>query len=148
MPKRTKHLKQDQSAAGQRYNIKGGIHANNVVMGDQTNIVNQTQQNFVSPKTSEEFLIELTRVREEIKTLKNQPGLPPPVFEAIQTVEAQVLDAAEEVQQPEPSAQSIRDTLKEAKETMDLIKGSIQSAVGLGLTLGMLADLALRLFAR
>jgi hypothetical protein len=64
----------------------------------------------------------------------------------IEVVEARVVEAVDEVQQPHPLGEKIRVALMEAKETLDLLTGSLQSAAGLGMTIAGLAELANRLF--
>lgn len=124
-------------SGGQVFNIEGGVHAQgDVVMG------NQTKYNIQTPA---DFLLALKDVQAQVAVLK-QGQLTSAQERNIEVVEARVVEAVAEVQQPQPLGEKIRAALLEAKETLDLLTGSLQSAAGLGMTIAGLAELAKRLF--
>jgi hypothetical protein len=61
-------------------------------------------------------------------------------------VEADVAEAIEEAQKPQPLGQRINQTLDSASETMSKVGKSISTAIGLGSTLAGLGGIALKLF--
>jgi hypothetical protein len=136
--------KKEKQADGTQFNIKGGIHAGrDVVMGDQYNQIYQKVEQNPSPV---EFLAALQQVQQELALIKQQPDLNTALVRNLEIVESSVIVAAEMADQPEPPADDIKATLTEAKETMDLISGSLGSAVKLGALIGNLALLAGRVF--
>lgn len=129
---------------GTEINVKGGIHAGrDVVMGDQYNQIYQKVEQNPSPA---EFATALQKVQQELAVIKQRSDLNPTVVSNLEVVENRVIVAAEMAAQPEPPADDIKATLTEAKETMDLISGSVGSAMKLGVLLGNLALLAERVF--
>jgi hypothetical protein len=133
-----------KKTGGTQINVRGGIHAGrDVVMGDQYNQIYQKVEQNPSPA---EFLSALQQVQQELALIKQQPDLNSALVRNLEVVESSVIMAAEIAGQPEPPADDIKVTLIEAKETMDLISGSLGSAVKLGTLIGNLALLAGRVF--
>jgi hypothetical protein len=127
-------------------NIEGGVHTGrDFVAGDQYNYGGQSQQ-IAMVQTPAEFVTELLKFQAQLAAFKQQPQLSTPVVHNLEAVEAQVTEAAEEAQKPVPAGERIRAVLAEAKATMDMIGASVQSAMGLGVTLGALVEAALKLF--
>ena len=129
---------------GPTFNIKGGVHAGrDVIMGDQYNRIFQKVEQNPSPA---EFAAALRAAREEIDAQKQQPGLTSAQVRNLEIASVKVLEAADKPGQPEPPVDEIKAALSEAKETMDLLSGSLLSAVNLGALLGNLILLAGRVF--
>jgi hypothetical protein len=137
---------QSQAAAsevsgGQVFNIEGGVHAGrDVVMGDQYNYDVENIQN------AAEFARVLEAVQAQLAALKQQPELNSAQVRNLKEAEEKVAEAVEETQQPKPLAERIQSTLTEAKETMDLLGGSLQSAAALGTTISGLILMAAKIF--
>ena len=130
-----------KQSAEQIFNVTGGIHAGHtVVMGSQTNV--QTA-NIQSPQ---EFAAALQRIQAQVSALKQQPQLTSAQARNIAVVEAKVSQAVDETRQPQPLGERVRAALTEAKDTLDLLAGGLQSAVGLGTAVGGLAVLAVKIF--
>ena len=145
MPKKTAKPKEKKPATT-NFDIKGGIHAaRDVIMGDQENTYYQTQQtlNITSPN---EFIEELQKLKAEIERLKSLPDVNSAAARRLFAVEGDVVDAIIEAKKEEPAADRIKTTLDSAKETMEKLGGSINSAMNLGMTLGNLALIALKVF--
>lgn len=117
------------------------------VNGDQHNITtnNNIIKNISSPT---DFVSVLNQLKAEIEALKAQQNIEPAVARRLNTVEGDIADVITEVESEEPVAERIKSTLESAKVTMDIIKGSVGSAVTLGTTLGNLALMALQIFGR
>ena len=111
-----------------------------MVMRDQYNW--QAAQ-IASPQ---DFVSELERLRAQIAELKREPELTPAQVRRVEVVEADVQDALQEAQKPQPLGARINTTLDGAKETMTKLGEGVQAAVGLGATLAGLGQMALRLF--
>jgi hypothetical protein len=127
-----------------RITIKGNVNAGrDVVMGDQ---YNQIVQNVEQNPTPSEYVSALQKVQQELAAMKQQSGLTAAQVRTIDAVESQVVIAAEIANQPEPPVDEIKAALTDAKETMDLLKDSLVSAVSLGALLGNLALMASRVF--
>lgn len=126
---------------GPQYNIKGGVHAGrDVVMGDQFNVLKDT------PRNRDEYIVALIALQKQIAELKRGPDLRPVQERNIQGAEEKIAEAVSQAQGPEPLGERIRDTLNDAKDFMDAISGSMQSSVNLGMAIGTLALLAMKLF--
>ena len=137
----TKKKVEPNQQADRIYNIKGGIHAGrDVVQGNQTNII-KTE----NIQTLPEFITALQQVQAQITELKQQP-LTSAQRRNVEIVEGQVTEVVKEVQKPKPLGERVKTTLAEAKETMELLGGSIAAAATLGTTIGGLAVIAIRLF--
>lgn len=131
-----------RKTGGTNITIKGDVRAkHDVVMGDQYNTVQ-----IASIQSPNEFTQALAQLREQISALRQSGELSKPVQTNLEAAEAKVIAAEEETRQSKPAGERIGNALSEAKEYMDLITGSLQSAVGLGTTLGGLAMLALKVF--
>lgn len=126
------------------------IHGNINVGGDfisrdqyKTVITNETINNISSPA---DFVAALNQLRAEIEALKVQPSIKPAVARRLNTVEGDIADVITEAKNEKPVAERIKSTLESAKDTMNLIKGSVGSAVALGTALGKLALIAWKIF--
>lgn len=126
------------------------VHGNINVGGDfisrdqyKTVITNETINNISSPA---DFVAVLNQLKAEIEALKAQPNLDSTVARRLNTVEGDITDVINEVENEKPVAERIKSTLESAKDTMNLIKGSVSSAVALGTTLGNLALMAWKIF--
>lgn len=121
-----------------------------VVMGDQVihgskyNAARDT--NIAKVSTPREFIDQLRQVQNEIVVLKQSPELAASQVRRIEVVEGDVIEVIDEAQKPKPLPARIHDTLSDAKETMDKVGGGVKSALELGAALGMLAQLALKVF--
>lgn len=135
-----KSAEQDDS----KITVKGGIHAGrDVIMGDQTNYIYQQIAQIESPA---EFLSALRQVQAEVLALRQQPALPEDQAQMVDIVEGQVSQVVEEAQKPQPLGAKMTALLSSAKATLDLISGTIGSAVDLGVKIGGLAAIAQKLF--
>ncbi len=123
-------------------NVIGELKAGRVIMGNQ--------YNYTAPVASPQaFVAELQKLQAQIAELKQAKEATPAIIRRIEVVEGDVQDAVAEAQKPQPAADSINRTLTGAKETMDNLSGSLQSALKLGAVvagLGHLAAAALRVF--
>lgn len=128
---------------GPVYNIQGGIHS-----GRDTNLGDQYNYNIASqePRTQDEFAAALASLQAQIAELKRQPGLTTVQQFNIQVAEGKLAEAADQAKLPAPAGGRIQAALKEAKEFLDVVSGSLQSAVNLGTIIGTLASLAIKLF--
>ena len=140
-PKREK-----KSQGGVMFNIQGGIHAGrDVINGPQTNYItiNNTTTNYASPA---ELITALQQLQTQVAALKSAPELDESDVKMVEAVEGRVKDAAAEAEKPEPDGVKITGTLEKARKTMDLLSGSLGSAVTLGATLGNIIVAAGKLF--
>ena len=138
--------REKKSADGPVYNIEGGIHAGrDVVNGPQTNYItiNNTATNYNSPA---ELVTALQQLQAQVAALKTAPGLDESDIKMVEAVEGRVQDAAGEAQKPAPDGGRITSTLEKARKTMDLLTGSVGSAVTLGATIGNIILAASKLF--
>lgn len=134
-------------------NIDGSniiVHGNINVGGDfisrdqyKTVTHNEITNNISSPA---DFVAVLNQLKAEIEVLKSQPNLDSTVARRLHTVVGDIKDVVTEAEKEKPVAERIKSTLESAKDTINLIKGSVGSAVALGTTLGNLALIALRIF--
>ncbi len=138
--------KPEPVSSGPVFNVKGGIHARrDVVMGNQTNYItiNNSTMNIQTPA---ELVTALQQLQAQVAALKTAPGLDESDVKTVEAIEGRVQDAAAEAQKPEPDGNRIATTLEKARKTMDLLSGSIGSAMTLGATLGNLIVAASKLF--
>ncbi len=133
---------------GHTVNVKGNITAGrDVIQGDQTNYhyaPHDFQINNV--QTQADFTAKLAEVRAEIALLKQQSDLTSAQKRNIEAAEQQVVVVLEETQKENPDENSIKATLTEAKETFELLSGSVAAAVGLGAVLGNLIAMVVQIF--
>jgi hypothetical protein len=124
--------------------IEGGVHAGrDVIMGDQYNhIVQNVEQN----PTPSVYISALKDVQKELTTLRQQPNLNATQVRNIDTAQGKVQEATEKASQPQPAVNEIQAALSEAKDTMDLLAGSILAAASLGVVIGNLIGWAGRVF--
>lgn len=128
------------------FNINGGIHAGRDVVNEpQTNYItiNNTVTNIQSPA---ELVTALRQLQAQVAALKAVPGLDEGDIKTVEAVEGRVQAAAGEAQKAEPDGGRITTTLEKARKTLDLLGGSVGSAVTLGATLGNLILAATKLF--
>jgi len=131
---------------GPVYNIEGGIHSGrDTVMSDQ---VNYNFQGQAAPhiQTAPQFAAELLKLQMQISALLQQTELTNAQRRNLQAAQEQAALAAAEAQKPQPDDRQVQQTLGEAKETMELLSGSLKSAAGLGALLGGLIQIAAKLF--
>ena len=134
--------------SGTKITIKGDVKAGrDVIQGDQTNY-NYAPHDFqiTNIQTQADFTAKLAEVHAAIAALKQQPDLTSAQKRNIEAAEQQVVVVIEETQKDTPDENSIKATLTEAKETFDLLSGSIASAARLGAVLGNLIFLAVQIF--
>lgn len=135
-----------QNTDGPNIIVRGNINVGgDFISRDQykTVITNETINNISSPA---DFVAVLNQLKAEIEALKAQPNLDSTVARRLNTVEGDITDVINEVENEKPVAERIKSTLESAKDTMNLIKGSVSSAVALGTTLGNLALMAWKIF--
>ena len=138
--------KDDTQPAGQVFNIKGGIHAGrDVIQGNQTNYITYNAQQIANLSSPAEFLTVLQQAQAQIAEIK-KAELGKAQARNLEVAETLLVEVVEEVQKPQPALERIKETLAEAKETMELLSGSVAAAATLGTTLGGLAATAIRLF--
>ena len=124
--------------------VRGNITAKrDVIIGNQYNDLRQQIAQIASP---EEFLARAREAQTQIAEIKKSPELLPAQVRRLEVIQADVQEAVDEAQKPQPRATSIKATLDGAKETMDRLAEGVKSAVGLGTVLGGLAQIAIRLF--
>ena len=124
--------------------VAGGIHAGrDVIMGDQYNDFRQQVAQIATPA---EFAVQLQALQTELARLKQQPGLLPVQVETVQVVEDDVQRVLDETEKPQPLPARITATLTGAKQVMDSLSESVQSAVGLGAVIAGLIQIAATLF--
>jgi len=130
-----------KQAGGNIFNIQGGIHVGgDFIGGDQVNYISN---NILTPA---DFIAELQKLRAEIAALQSQPNLEPAAARRLNTVAGDIEEAAAEASKEAPAAERVKSTLEGAKDMMDKLGGSLGSAVKLGVTLGQLAALAIKVF--
>lgn len=135
-----------KDSGGPVFNINGGIHAGrDVINGPQTNYItiNNHTTNIQSPA---ELVTALQQIQAQVAALKAAPGMDEGDIKTVEAVEGRVQAAAEEAQKAEPDGSRITTTLEKARKTLDLLGGSVGSAVTLGATLGNLILAATKLF--
>lgn len=128
--------------------VRGNVTAGrDVIQGDQYNY-HYAPHDFqlTNIQTPADFTAKLAEVRGEITLLKQQPDLTSAQKRNLEAADQQVIVAIEETKKENPDENSIKATLTEAKETFDLISGSIASAAGLGAVLGNLIFMAVKIF--
>lgn len=126
--------------AGRDINVKGDF----VGRDKKTKIINRQQTAHIS--TPPQFVEELKKLSAQVAELKASTALTPAQARRVEVVEADLHEAIEEAQKPQPLAERINTTLTTAKTTMDNLAGGIASAAGLGAALGGLAQLATKVF--
>lgn len=140
--------KKKAEQGGHNYHTEGGIHAGrDVIMGDQHNrIVHRDDNRIISlvqhNPTPAGLVSALHEVRKELVIIKETPGLNGAQTRTVETALAQVEQAAAKAAQPEPPGNDILADLRAAKETIDLLAGSLASAAGLGVIVANLITLA------
>ncbi len=136
------------------YHIEGGIHADKVVMGDQTitagrDVILGDQTNityhFPEPRNAAEFIQALQLLQAQLAAAKGE-AVNSIQENMIASAAQKVAEAAREAGSAQPPGERIKAVLGEAKEYMDAIQGSLQSAAGLGATIGTLILAAVKLF--
>jgi hypothetical protein len=137
--------------------IEGGIHAGQIVMGDQKvynarrDIIkgnqNNTIINYAPIQSSAELATVLNQLLAQVAALRQDSGLSSAQRGIVQSAEQKIAVAAEEAAKPEPIGERIETTLTEAKEYMDVIGGSLASAGVLGTTIGTLLVWAAKMFS-
>lgn len=135
-------------SGGTNITVLGNINVGGAwVNGDQHNTItnNYVTNNISSPA---DFVAALNQFKAEIEALKSQPNIEPVVARRLNTVQDDIADVITEAESERPTAERIKSTLESAKDTMELIKGSIGSALTLGTTLGNLALMATQIFGR
>jgi hypothetical protein len=137
-----------KTTTGVTYNLNGGTVYNidKIVAGRDVIQGNQVNYNFPEPQTPSEFIHVLKLLETQIAALRQQQDLSSPVKQNIETAEKKVAEAAREAATPKPLGGRIKTTLTEAKEYMELVGGSLQSALGLGTALGTVILAAVKLF--
>ncbi len=133
--------KPEQIFSGPVYNI-GAIHVGrDLIQGDQANYITNTT-NIQSPS---EFMQALEQVQAQLAELK-KGQLTGAQARNLEVVEARLAEAAAEAQKPRPLGERVKTTLSEAKETLELLSGSLGAAANLGATLGGLVMTAVKVF--
>jgi TolA-binding protein len=134
------------SSSGQTFNIEGGVHAGrDVIQSNQYNYGGQTQQ-IANIQSQAEFVAALSSLQSQIAALKQQAALNAAQLRNLESADKQIAQAARAAQKPQADGGEIEKTLTEAKDTMDLLSGSVTSAIGLGTTLAGLIGIVSRLF--
>jgi len=135
-----------KKTGGTNITVLGNINVGrDWVGGDQHNTItnNYITNNISSPA---DFVAALNQLKAEIEALKSQAEIEPTVIRRLNTVQDDIADVITEAEHEKPVAERIKATLESAKDTMNLIKGSVGSAVALGTTLGNLAVMASHIF--
>jgi hypothetical protein len=133
--------KKEQENGGPVYNFKGKVTVGRDFIGrDQYNTINTAEI-----KNQDEFVAALQKLQAQILELK-QGQLTSAQARDLAVVESQVVEAVVEAQKPRPASERIQTTLKEAKETMEMLGGGLGAAAALGTTLGGLVMTAVKLF--
>lgn len=135
-------------SGGTNITVLGNINVGGAwVSGDQHNTItnNYVTNNISSPV---DFISALNQLKAEIEALKSQPNLDSTVARRLNTVQEDIVDVITEAESEKPVIERIKSILESAKDTMDLIKGSVGSAMALGTTLGNLALMATQIFGR
>ena len=136
--------------------IEGGIHAGQVVMGNQNvyhagrDIIKGDQHNttinYAPIQSSAELAAVLNQLLAQVAALRQETGLSSAQRGIVQSAEQKIAEAAEEAARPEPLGERIKTTLTEARDYMDAIGGSLASAMALGTTIGTLLVGVAKLF--
>ncbi len=143
MAAKTKKVSENGS---QVINIKGNVSVGrDLIQHDQTNYITYTSTQIANLASPAEFMTVLGQVQQQITEIK-KADLSKSQVRNLEVVEGLVLDVSEEVQKPEPALDHIQNSLAEAKETLELLAGSLMAAAALGSTLGSLAVMAIKLF--
>jgi len=153
----TKMSSKKKNSSSTTFNIKGGIHAGgNIIQGDQTiyhasrDIIQGDQVNYTinyqNIQSPAELAVVLQQVQAQMAALKQQPGLTGAQKQIVESAGKKVAEAAEESGKPEPLGERIQTTLAEAKDYMDSIGGSLQSAAALGKAIGGLLVMVAKIF--
>lgn len=122
-------------------NFNGNIQVKGeFIAGDQVN-----SYNIQPPANREEFIIQLQQVQAQIIEIKKS-GLSSAQTKILELAEGKVNEAVSEAQQPQTHGESIKATLTEAKETLDMLSGSLTSAMTLGTTIGGLILIVIKIF--
>jgi hypothetical protein len=139
--------KTQQKPTGHTYNIQGGIHAGrDVIQGNQTkNITISNITNITNIQTPAEFAAALGQVQAQVTELK-QTRLTSAQARNLNEVENRLAEATEEAQKPQPLGERIKTTLAEAKDTLELLGGSLGAALTIGKTIESLMPVIARLF--
>jgi nucleoside phosphorylase len=125
------------------YNIQGGVHAGrDTILGDQTNITYFIE----NIQSAGEFVTALAALQAQITVLMQQVDLNNAQHRALETALFSITQAAAEAQKPKPERSQVKQTLTEAKETLEMLSGSVKAAVGLGGVLAGLIGLVSKLF--
>jgi hypothetical protein len=125
--------------AGRDINIKRDFAGR-----DKTTIINRPQTAPIH--TPQQFVGELKKLSAQVAELKALAALTPAQARRVEVIEADLQEALEEAQKPQPLAERINTTLTTARATMDNLAGGLASAAGLGAALGGLAKLAAKVF--
>lgn len=131
---------------GNVFTFQGEVHiGGDVFNGDKITYYSYDQRTFniTSPA---QFVDELQKLTEEIARLKSQPNVEPAVIRRLDTIKGDIEDVIDEAGKEKPAAERIKSTLEGAKDMMDKLGGSIASATNLGMALGNLALLAMKIF--
>jgi hypothetical protein len=121
------------------------IFKGSVIIGrDQIN-GDQINYNFSPPASREEFIVRLQQLQAQIIEIKKEP-MTSTQTKILELAEGKVNEAVSETEQPKPLGDRIKNTLTEAKETMDMLSTSLTSAVTLGTTIGGLILLVSKFF--
>ncbi len=111
--------------------IEGGVYpGRDFVAGDVTYHSYQ-EIHTENIQTSAEFTAALNALQAQIATLRQQPDLTSIQTRNIETGEKQVTQAVQETRKEKPNGNAIKQTLTEAKETFELLSGSVTAAAGL-----------------
>jgi hypothetical protein len=131
-------------SGGPSYNFSGPVTIGQFIGRDQT--VYHVGDQTINVNSPADFAAGLQVVQTQVAALKQQADLTSAQIRNLEVVEQKVAEAAEQAAQPEPDGHSIKRALQEAKDTVELLTGSIGAAVGLGTLLGNLIAGAARLF--
>ena len=126
--------------------VEGGVHAGrDIIQGNQYNLAPHDFQlaNVTSPA---EFAEKLVEILNAVTVLKQQPELSSAQIRNIEIAEEQITEASEKAKGTNIDGAEVKDLLTKAKETFDLLSGSIAAAAGLGVVLGNMAKLAIQVF--
>jgi len=126
---------------GPIYNIDTINVGRDLIQSDQTNFINNVT-NIQSPT---EFVTALEQVLNQVAEIK-KGQLTKVQARNLDAVETCVMAAVDETYKPQPVGERIQSTLREAKESLDLLSGSLGAAATLGTTLGGLVMIAVKIF--
>ena len=131
----------EKISAGPVYNIGTINVGRDLIQGDQTNYIT----NITNIQSPAEFVTALEQVQAQLAELK-KGQLTSAQARNLEVVETRVAEAAAEAQKPQPLGERVKATLSEAKETLELLSGSLGAATTLGTTLGGLVMMAAKIF--